>query len=181
MAFNRPTMIRRFLYSAFVGIKIIIRQVYRSFTQYLGKEGGLNLAWANFMAVSYTCLLRVTNAPIRPPQALLNVGNCIHQYYMIIHALQMHGADVLAFIAKLAVCFIGKQVKIMVDNDLLQGFHFLPAIEVAGGIVRIAQYNGLCFGTNGLLKITDRRRAKPVSICEVMGFTITSAATANPL
>ena len=89
------------------------------------------------------------------------LAHAVNHDDVVLDALEVHGAGVgLVAVDELAVHLVGKQEQVVLLDQVAQFGEFLVAVEGAGGVVGVADHDGLGVGGDGLLELLDGRQCE---------------------
>ena len=91
------------------------------------------------------------------------LGHGINDDHVLFDAFQVHGGDIrLVRIAELAIDLVGEEVQIVFLNDVAESVELFLRIEIARGVVRVADEDGPGLGGDDLLERLDVRKGEVV-------------------
>ena len=102
--------------------------------------------------------------------------HAVHQDDVVLYALQMAGGDIRRFgVDELAIDLVGDEIEVVFLHQVTYLPHLLFGVEVACGVVGVADEDSTCLGSYLFLELLDRRQFEAVLDIRLDGFDHGSA------
>ena len=124
-------------------IEVVGGQVGGGFAEDLGEGWGAQSCLCEFHDGIENGLVAGHECADAAAAGAVAFGNGIHHEHVVFCSAEVDGADMGTAIAKITVSLVGEQVEIVAEYELPEAFHLFAAVEVAGWIIGIADYDRL--------------------------------------
>ena len=145
------------------GIEVFGRSVDSGFAENLPVGGRAQTGLGGFHRSGVHFLVLGHEHPDTATASGVTLGDGIQQDHVVFQAFEVHYRMILAVIvAEFAVHFIGHQEEVVLLDNLSQHVEFFFGIEIAGGVVRIANQDRLGLGRDFLVELFNRGKGEAV-------------------
>ena len=142
-------------------VEVIGGQVGGGLAEDLGEGWGAQSCLGKFHNGVEHCLVAGHECADAAAAGAVAFGDGIHHEHVVLRPFEVHGADMRSAVAEVAVGFVGKKVEVVADDEFPEGLHLFAAVEVAGGVIGVADHDGLCAGRDELFEFGDGWKGEP--------------------
>ena len=143
------------------GIEIVLRGIDSGLAENLTKRGRRKTGLCQTHGDAVNLFVLGDHATDTGTAGAVALGHGVEQHNVLLKAFELHDAEMLlSVVAELAIDLVGKEEEVVLLHYLGNLHQFLFGVEIAGGVVGVANHDGAGARSDGFLKVLDRRQSE---------------------
>lgn len=143
------------------GVEIVLRGIDGGFAEDLAEGGRRETCLSEAHGDGIDLGVAGDEAAHAGAAGAVALGDGVEEDDVVLQAFELHDAEVFeAVVAELAIDLVGKEVEVVLLDDVSNLEELFFGVEVARGVVGVADHDGLGVGGDGLLELLDGRQCE---------------------